>query len=88
VIQDEMTPYTRMTMAPIDRDLLVVIITVVTGLMLLFFASYARKADSRSEVLRQPARSLQSRMAELAATRYVHFTSTFRKTPSLICAGV
>jgi pimeloyl-ACP methyl ester carboxylesterase len=41
VIQDEITPYTRMTMSPINRDLLVVIIAVASGLMFLFFASYA-----------------------------------------------
>jgi hypothetical protein len=36
VIQDEMISYTRMTMSPINRDLLVVIIAVASGLMLLF----------------------------------------------------
>jgi hypothetical protein len=81
VIQEEMTPYTRMTMAPIDRDLLVVIITVATGLMLLFFGSCARRADSRSDGLRQPARSLQSRMAEPAAMRYGLLASAFLNTP-------
>ena len=48
MIQDEITPCTRMTMSPINRDLLVVIIAVASGLMLLFFASYAHaepKAD-------------------------------------------
>jgi hypothetical protein len=41
VIQVEITPYTRMTRSPINRDLLGVIIAVASGLMLLFFASYA-----------------------------------------------
>jgi hypothetical protein len=36
VIQDEITPYTRMTVSPTKRDLLVVIIAVASGLMLLF----------------------------------------------------
>ena len=79
MIQVEITPYTQMTLASMDRDLLVVIITVVTGLMLLFFAGCELRIDSRSEDLRQPARSLQYRMAEPTAMRYVHFTSTFRK---------
>jgi len=42
VIQNEITPYTRIIMSPIKRDLLVVIITVASGLMLLFFARCAR----------------------------------------------
>jgi hypothetical protein len=41
VIQDEITPYAQMIMSPIRRDLLIVIIAVASGLMLLFFASYA-----------------------------------------------
>jgi hypothetical protein len=41
VIQDEITPYAQMIMSPIKRDLLIAIITVASGLMLLFFASYA-----------------------------------------------
>jgi hypothetical protein len=45
VIQVEITPYMQMTLASIDRDLLVVIITVVTGLMLLFFAGHALRAQ-------------------------------------------
>jgi hypothetical protein len=70
VIQVEITPYTQMTLASMDRDLLVVIITVVTGLMLLFFAGCELRIDSRSEDLRQPARSLQYRMAEPTAMRW------------------
>jgi hypothetical protein len=41
VIEDEITPHTRITRSPIERDLLVEIIAVASGLMLLFFASYA-----------------------------------------------
>ena len=41
MIQDAITPYAQMIMPPIKRDLLIVIIAVASGLMLLFFASYA-----------------------------------------------
>jgi len=41
VIQDEITPYAQTNMSPMKRDLLIVIIAVTSGLMLLFFASYA-----------------------------------------------
>src|SRR5580704_3408950 len=41
VIQDETTPYSQIMMSPLKRDLLVVVIAVASGLMLLFFASYA-----------------------------------------------
>jgi hypothetical protein len=88
VIQLEITPYTQMTLASLDRDLLVVIITVVTGLMLLFFAGNALRTDRKSEDLRKPARSFQYRMAEPTTMRYIGFTSTFRKTFLLICVGV
>ena len=41
MIEDEITPHTKMTMSPIKRDPLVEIIAIAFGLILLFFASYA-----------------------------------------------
>jgi hypothetical protein len=72
VILDAIAPYTQMAMSAISRDLLVVIVVVTSGLMLLFFASYAhaqplgeRKVSDGTQVIsvekteRVPGRGFQ-----------------------------
>lgn len=69
MIQDEITPCTRMTMSPINRDLLVVIIAVASGLMLLFFASYAHaepKADLTNTAISSARLYWESKLAFFA----------------------